>query len=521
MDGNGVVNILDVKQVKTDYSAGKVANRIDDAYSWYTSGGGDYKMWQWLDSDAVQAVAGRTITFGFWFLPEFIPSGSESEPLGQATSTSGWYCGRELTYAPPPGKSVILRKVQLDVYVEGGGRGYYKITYQKAGEDETLLVSDQEVTNTVQETRTHDVFVWGNEGQSITVYFYIGRYQGSGMIWSRNHYMYYQVPVPARAEIYYEYAGGSNTVYGIWVAPTEIEWNDAYITANLPSTTTAVKVVIHGTSDFKAYIDSASLSIFDYETKEEPGRGKLTLGVNVYEWHIIGGAPQPNGKVFLLPTLYAESSSMDYKIRWIELKVELLPNDGSSATQDGFIDIRYCAQENNEGHDIEPDSSEGVQAQTLESLAQLITFGTSIFVGIGVGIITGGPGAATIPLVAKVFASTSLSTTAGAVIVYILQQFASEPIDEHAQMGTDYFVRERWNYPTYYREWEPEPFVESASGQYTLDWTFNTASASSFQIKVTATVNWGEVVYHYQYYSWWDLIDAGSTTISKTITIHL
>lgn len=226
--------------------------------------------------------------------------------------------------------------------------------------------------------------------------------------------------------------------------------------------------------------------------------------------------------MFLLPTLYAESSSVDYKIRWIELKVELLPNDGFSTTQDGFLNIYYCAQENNKGHDIEPASPEEVQARTLESTAQLITFGTSILIGIGVGVVTGGPGAATIPLIAKVFASTSLSTIAGAVIKYTLQQFASELIDEHAQMGTDYFVRERWEYPTYYKEYEPEPFVESVSGQYTLDWTFNTASASSFQIKVTATVNWGEVVHHHgQLFDWWDLVPAGSTSISKTITTQL
>jgi hypothetical protein len=409
LNGDRYINGADMIICGNDFwkEMGVDAFCLNDNHSWYTSGGGDYIMWQKLDPNITQTIAGQKVLFSFYFYPESVASDG-----------------------------------------------------------------------------------------------------------SQNN---------ARAEIYYEYSGGSHTENGTWIAPTELNWWNAYVTASLPSTTTTVKVIIHGIPDFKAYIDSASLSIYDYGTKEEPGKGKLALGVNIYEWHIIGGAPQPNGKVFLLPTLYAESSSEDYKIRWIELKVELLPNDGSSTTQNGFIDVRYCAQENNEGHDIEPANPEEAQARMLEAAGVLITFGTAIAIGIGVGIATGGAGLATIPLWLEVVWTTSVETTVGGAIIYTLQQFASEPVDEHAQMGTDYFVREKWVYPTSYKEYQPEPFVESVSGQYTLDWTFNTASASLFQIKATATVSWGKVVFHRspQTFDWWSLDPAGSTSISRTTTIQL
>lgn len=63
----------------------------------------------------------------------------------------------------------------------------------------------------------------------------------------------------ARAEIYYEYDGGNNTVYGILICPRELGWWNAYVTASLPANITALKVTIHGTPDFKAWIDFAQL----------------------------------------------------------------------------------------------------------------------------------------------------------------------------------------------------------------------------------------------------------------------
>ena len=146
VNGDGSVDVLDLKIVKIDMGKkmGVDAFCLEGDHSWYTSGGGDYEMWQWLDSDAVQAVAGETVVFSFWFYPRSVASDG-----------------------------------------------------------------------------------------------------------SQNN---------ARAEIYYEYSGGSKTVYGIWIAPPELKWWNPYVIANLPSTTTAVKIVIHGKPNFKAWVDLTQLT---------------------------------------------------------------------------------------------------------------------------------------------------------------------------------------------------------------------------------------------------------------------
>jgi hypothetical protein len=569
----GPMDLGDVAKVYSDYSQQKEPHHIDGSYSWYTNGGGVVDGYEtnsesiypsddsYVCQDDPDSISNSEVPdqlcvyywkgyFGIPWLKFTVPSGYQVTKaevrLYQNTwsnlnnpvvsihySTDNSWSEETITWNNQPTFGGAL-----DSKVVSNPNNWFSW-------DVSSVISSLGTFSFCLTTETSDgcACFWSKDYDGLDPYLYI-KYSRpvysyimtqfldsatvqavAGKTVMFSFYFYPESVVSdgsqnnGRAEIYYEYPGGSNTVYGVWIAPTEFNWWNAYVTASLPSTVTAVKVVIHGKPDFKAYIDSASFSIFDHETKEESGKGKLTLGVNIYEWHVIGGAPQPNGKVFLLPTLYAESSSEDYKIQWIELKVELLPNDGSSTTQNGFIDIRYCAQENNEGRDVEPASPEKVEARTLESAAQLITFGTSILIGIGVGIIA----PEWLPLYLTVLASASASATTGAVIKYTLQQFASEPVDEHAQMGTDYFVRERWEYPTSYKEYQPEPFVESVSGQYTLDWTFNTASASSFQIKATATVNWGKVVYQpsHQTFDWWYLEPAGSTSISKITTIQL
>jgi len=150
LTGDSLVDIEDVVLAAIEFGKymGQDAYCIDGVYSWYTSGGGDYQMWQWLDSDAVMALAGETVKFSFSFYPESV----------------------------------------------------------------------------------------AQDG-------------------SQNN---------ARAEIYYEYPGGSNTVYGVWVGPTELNWWNAYVIANLPSTVYLVAVTIHGTPDFKAWVDLAQLTTSGY-----------------------------------------------------------------------------------------------------------------------------------------------------------------------------------------------------------------------------------------------------------------
>jgi len=139
LNGDGTVDLFDKVIVNFDF--GKETNPLDGSYSWYTNGGGDYQMWQWLDNDIVEAIKGKEVTFSFWFLPESVAS---------------------------------------------------------------------------------------NGSENI-----------------------------AEARIYYEYSGGSNTTYGVQVCPTETRWHRVLVSVALPDTTTAVKVIIHGFPDFKAWIDNA------------------------------------------------------------------------------------------------------------------------------------------------------------------------------------------------------------------------------------------------------------------------
>jgi len=77
LDGSGKVTWEDLGILGMHF--GRTANRLDGSYSWYTSGGGDYQMWQWLDSDVVMALAGETVKFSFYFYPESVaPDGSQN-----------------------------------------------------------------------------------------------------------------------------------------------------------------------------------------------------------------------------------------------------------------------------------------------------------------------------------------------------------------------------------------------------------------------------------------------------------
>jgi len=141
LNGDNVVNILDLRIVSADYR--KTANRKDGSYSWYTNGGGDYTLAQWLCDHDVNAMKEKQVTFTFRF----------------------------------------------------------------------LLLSD-----------------------------------GLGNC--------------SRAEIRYITSTGSDqTVCGSWIYPTQITWYNASITTTLPIDTIAIQIIIHGKPNFKAWIDSASLTI--------------------------------------------------------------------------------------------------------------------------------------------------------------------------------------------------------------------------------------------------------------------
>jgi len=394
VNGDSVVDTADVMIVIRDFSLAVVGHRIDGVYSWYTSGGGDYQMSQELDNDAVQAVAGQTVMFSFYF-------------------------------------------------------------YQKS------VASDG----------------------------------------SQNY---------ARAEIYYKYSGGSTTICGTWIGPTELNWWNAYVTASLPSTVTDVKVVIHGKPDFKAWIDYTTLTMID-EAKKTSSYGNVTLTVATYYW--FKKSVQPDGEVWFVPALHAESAA-GYGIIGTKLKIELLPPPGTSTPQEGFLHIYYCHQGNEEGYDdIDPEAAEEMQLRLLAAGGLAITFGTGIALGYGVPFVLGA-----LELAGNQFLAIFTKTVAGRVITggakELLRMFASDPnVKDSQEAGTNYVLEYWGDYPTFSHEYHPTPFVNVADGSANVQWLFNSGSADTFTIKITASVWWGEKNYYPGHYdgSHWELDSVGWT----------
>jgi len=77
-DGDGDVDSYDLFIFRQSYIL-DIPCRVDGIYSWFTSGGGDYLMWQWLDFESIQAIGGMQVTFSFWFYPTSVaPNGSQN-----------------------------------------------------------------------------------------------------------------------------------------------------------------------------------------------------------------------------------------------------------------------------------------------------------------------------------------------------------------------------------------------------------------------------------------------------------
>lgn len=151
LDGDGVVTMADIGLVTSEFGQhmGKDAYCADGEHSWFTSGGGDYLMYQELNVNASIAVAGERVIFKFRFYPQSV-------------------------------------------------------------------AADGSINN-------------------------------------------------ARAEILYKDTGGNWYIAsGAWVAPTSLGWWEASVTKDLPFNTCQVIVFIHGTPDFKAWVDSAWFNTYNY-----------------------------------------------------------------------------------------------------------------------------------------------------------------------------------------------------------------------------------------------------------------
>ena len=298
------------------------------------------------------------------------------------------------------------------------------------------------------------------------------------------------------------------TVYGYWIAPIAYDWHSVEVVVDLPSTTTSVKVIIHGRLDFKAFIDNAAFTICDIK-KIETDKGTLAVSLNVISWRQDYGT---YGSIVRATVGLASCPNESYQIRTIKLQTELLPSN-----QDAVMNITYACQANDKNHEIDPTT---VKEQRY-SAAYVVAW-------------TIGEAAADVSSLAILFWSPMLSpytfyirsfvkAATSEIIHSRLSGWASEPENRLAGVGYEHSaVWEQWDYPTYYKEYQSCPFVSDASSAFDLLWRFNKDSGDAFQIKVTAWVNWGEPVYHRssQTFDWWTLEDAGWTSESMTFTVN-
>jgi len=282
------------------------------------------------------------------------------------------------------------------------------------------------------------------------------------------------------------------TVYGDWVEPVECKWYTPYVVVDLPSTTTSVKVIIHGKPDFKAYVDAAVFTIADVKQMTSD-YGSLSVILDIYSWRIEQGATY--GGVVLAGISLAADAASGYYIYETKLQAELLPTPGTSEKQHGSLNIPYAAQTNNKGHKIDPTAEEHYNVW----VHNVVAYGVKVGVGTAVGMVI----PVALPVVVKVFASTAATST----VLYTLSLFESSPQQREAsyQAGTT-TVWEQWTYPSYYSEVQPCPFVSLASGDADLTWQFDRDSADAFKIKITGYVNWAESIYvpgHYGVDHWY------------------
>ena len=320
----------------------------------------------------------------------------------------------------------------------------------------------------------------------------------------------------ARAEITYKYMTGgpssvsedsssknssiiqgtyTRTVCGDWVRPTELKWYEAHVKANLPDNTIEVKVTIHGQPNFKAYIDYASYCVYDSSTTSN-SMGNLGLAISLWKFKKEQGVYH-NGQTLISTALYAQSKDgTNYRIRALKLMVELVPS-----SQDALLNIDYACQANDKNWDVDPAADEKFSNDVSSVAANVI--------GDVLGVIGG--------VVVTSYAGPAAGYGAAFLISVGTSTFLENQLNVNLDNpGPGNTIWEQWNYPTT-SGYDSEAFVKSCTGHYEFSWKFNLDSATSFQIRVTAQVNWGlRAIANRIFY----LKDMGWTSISRTVIIN-
>ncbi len=312
----------------------------------------------------------------------------------------------------------------------------------------------------------------------------------------------------ARAEIDY-YDGSWHTVANDTVTPKENgKWYMAQVNARLPTATTQVKVKIRGypysTEGFKAWIDRASLGVY-YDRKEgNPAYGDLTLITNIFHSSAMQ-IPEFDGFVSLGISVAAKAKTgySVYKVR--DLKVELLPNNGSATTQQGRLVILYLQQKNSKSFGLDPRTDQELINSATAS-GQLAWDALMVTAGVVFTV-------ATFSLTpTPQLLALSVTWDIGGGVLSSLPFVAEKVHNPLAEGGSSYKVWETLNYLNDYNSIDDR--IESAGAEYYVDWRFRTDSDDIFAIKVSAVVEWAE----------WNAVDlkwsnVGETNVSLVISV--
>ena len=96
----------------------------------------------------------------------------------------------QVTYDPSPTAKIIIDVVELQCRISAGS-GKYKITYQKEGGAETVIVTDQAFSNTSYELKQHILTganrIIGDIGKDVTIRHYTLTDNANDTVYSKNH----------------------------------------------------------------------------------------------------------------------------------------------------------------------------------------------------------------------------------------------------------------------------------------------------------------------------------------------
>ena len=287
----------------------------------------------------------------------------------------------------------------------------------------------------------------------------------------------------ARAEILY-YDGSwhvvpENESEGIIKPDNASKWWHAQVYAELPPTTTQVKVRIRGypydSEGFKAWIDLALLSVYYYATNTS-SYGNATLTTSIYYSNVIQH-PEFDGFVSLGFGVAARAADGYSVAKLKDLTVELLPNNGTATTQQGRLIILYLTQEN----------SKNITINELPLTFTTIGFDVAGFL---VGLIPTATGIVCAVLAEKVTGTLLIKTGVKIIITAIKSVDLIENPYSHpfAHGDTSYKVWETLDYSGHLISSDDR--IEYASAQYYFDWRFRTSSDDVFAIRVSAVVEW-------------------------------